>query len=195
MEPYLAKVAIDDRPKMEFTTAADGSQYLAQTRAAMYPREYDALGVMQAVKQAVDTQDKTAARQSVDAHGEPVIVTKGEATLIDGVSKMPIRLILNADTGRVKTAFPMISGKNAIMDLTPDEMWRHATGKRHKQFTKTNNKYIIMLHGRDWTGSNSCFRTIYSRSREHRPRRIARGGRFCPERMERWTPWADYLLS
>ncbi|HSX34237.1 MAG TPA: hypothetical protein VLF62_01160 [Candidatus Saccharimonadales bacterium] len=132
-EPFLAKIALDGRPKMQLTKAPNGEQHLMHTRNAMFPNEYDALGVAQAVRQAVNTQDESKARASVDSYGEPVVVTQGEAVLIDGVSKMPIRLILNADTKRVKAAFPMISGKKGIMDLEPEQMWAHATGSPASQ--------------------------------------------------------------
>jgi hypothetical protein len=128
-EPYLAKIALDGRPKMQITKAPDGTEHLMHTRNAMYPKEYDALGVMQAVKQAVNSVDESKSRESVDSYGEPVIVAQGEATLIDGTSKMPVRLILNGETKRVKAAFPMVSGKKGIMNLDQEQMLAHATGK------------------------------------------------------------------
>jgi len=125
-EPYLAQVAIGDRPKMTVAATGEGTK-LQPVKNAMYPQEYDALAVMQAVRSAYETQDPAATRPGVDHRGQSVIVTKGEATLIDGVSKMLIRLIINPENGRVKSAIPLVSGKNGIMDLSEAQMMEHAT--------------------------------------------------------------------
>ncbi|HSW99344.1 MAG TPA: hypothetical protein VLF71_05940 [Candidatus Saccharimonadales bacterium] len=121
-EPYIARVAIGDRPKMALSP--DGG--VVPTNNAMYPKEYDPLAVMQAVRMAYEGADIANGRPSVDDHGRPVIIADGQATLIDGASEMTVRLIINAENKRVETAFPLTNGK-AIMGLSEADMMAHAT--------------------------------------------------------------------
>lgn len=124
-EPYLAQVALQDRPKMAFTQGVDGTMYVEPAKNAMYPKEYDALAVMQAVRMAYESSDPAAARPGVDGRGRPVLINDGRATLIDGVSTMPIRLVINPENKRLRTAYPLIRGKTGIMNLTEEQMMAH----------------------------------------------------------------------
>jgi hypothetical protein len=126
-EPYLAQVAIGNQPKMEFVKDKEGAMQAVRAKTAMYPKEYDALAVMQTVRQARDTSEGLNGRVSVNARGETVIVTDGTAKMIDGVTDMPIRLVLNPKNMRVKAAYPIIKGKTGIMNLTEEQMMAHAT--------------------------------------------------------------------
>jgi hypothetical protein len=126
-EPYLAQVAIGGQPKMEFVKNAEGTMQAVRAKSAMYPQEYDALAVMQSVRQARDTSEGLNGRVSVNARGETVIITNGTAKMIDGVTDMPIRLVLNPKNMRVKSAYPIVKGKTGLMNLTEDQMMAHAT--------------------------------------------------------------------
>jgi hypothetical protein len=96
----------------------------------MFPQEYDGLAVMQAVRQAKESSAAAPGTLSEDDQGQPVLVKDGQATMIDGVTQMPIRLILNADTQRVRAAYPLTQGRAALMGkggLTEEQMMAHAT--------------------------------------------------------------------
>jgi EndoU nuclease-like protein len=126
-EPYIARIAINDRTKLSVHKTPEGKSTLEPAKNAMFPKEYDALAVLQAVRQAYHTSDIPNARHAIDDRGRPALVTEGQAVLIDGKTTMPIRLVLNPDTYRVRTAIPIISGKHGLMDLTDEQMMAHAT--------------------------------------------------------------------
>lgn len=71
----------------------------------MFPKEYDPLMVMQAIRIARDTRDSE--RDKVN-DGAKVIVTEGRVPLIDGETPMRVRLILDRDTEKVITAAPIV---------------------------------------------------------------------------------------
>jgi hypothetical protein len=89
----------------------------------MFPSDYDALAVMQAIRIARDTRD-TSRDKIIEATGSSraVIRTEGKVPLIDGKSFMTIKFILDKDSGKVITAFPKIRDK-PIMGLGEEEMW------------------------------------------------------------------------
>jgi hypothetical protein len=110
---------------MALTQGFDGKMHVEPAKNAMYPKEYDALAVMQAVRMAYESSDPAAAQPGVDDRGRPTLIVEGRATLIDGVSTMPIRLVINPENKRVRTAYPLIRGKTGIMDLTEEQMVAH----------------------------------------------------------------------
>lgn len=81
--------------------------------SSMFPNQYDALTVLEAIKQAKESApppEKTSAG---------LLVSQGEATMIDGQSKMRIRLILDSTGEKIVSAFPVSSqrlklGKRAL---------------------------------------------------------------------------------
>ena len=104
--PYSARVIIDGLRKMtHFYDPKTGERTLTITDNGMFPKEYDALAVMQAVKQAVEGRDKT--KDVIDLERGTIVAT-GESVLLDGKTKMHIRMILDAKSGKVKSAFPKV---------------------------------------------------------------------------------------
>ncbi len=78
--------------------------------STMFPKEYDALAVLQAVKQAYDGRE--TAKDTLKENG--ALLNEGEATMLDGTSKMQIRLVMNPVTKKVVSAFPVASRSNAL---------------------------------------------------------------------------------
>lgn len=97
-EPYSAKVVIDGFEKL--------------SRSVMFPKEYDVLTTLRAIEEAYQTRDTTKDIQNERGN----IVAEGQATLLDGISKMDIKLILDPETKKIITAFPFKLKKN-IMSL------------------------------------------------------------------------------
>lgn len=95
-EPYRAKVAIAGLSK---TTGrrnqATGREELDEINNGMFPKEYDALAVMQAVRIAKKTRDKTQDRPGKDGR----IVAYGSAPMVDNATSMTMRLILDPQVG------------------------------------------------------------------------------------------------
>lgn len=126
-EPFLAHVAIADQPKMALTKDKKGDTHFGPAKVAMYPKEYDSLAVMQTVRTAYENFDPAEAREGINDRGNPVLIVQGKAILIDGVTTMPIRMVLDKETKKIMTAHPIISGKAALMNLTEDQMVQHMT--------------------------------------------------------------------
>ncbi len=123
MEPSYSLVAVGGLEKMltqrhpktgELTTAVG--------RFGMFPDEYDALAVMQAIRIAKENPVPDQKIQQAD--DKPFFTMDGLAPLIDGKSHMKIRMVIDRATGKIVTAFPKTRGK-PIMGLTEDQMWEH----------------------------------------------------------------------
>ena len=112
-EPYNAFVVINGYPKRVLRENDEGKTEFVNAHSTMFPDEYDALTIMQAIRTARDTRDKT-----IDKPGRKErIVTHGEAPLIDGQNTLPLRLILDKDSEQVITAFP-IALRTGVMKLS-----------------------------------------------------------------------------
>lgn len=127
-EPFRGQVTIAGRPKYAAHRVGDGDEVvLERSKNSMYPNEYDALAVMQAVRIAHQGRETADDKPGVNDKGEPVLVNDSSAPLIDGKSRMGIRLILDPETGLVKTAIPLVPRKPGIMKLTPEQLLGHIT--------------------------------------------------------------------
>jgi len=121
LEPYQGQVVINGLRKMAaHRDEVTGETKLVPAKNTMFPSEYDALVVMQSVKSAYETRDRTKEIRSKNVDGKDVIVAQGNATLLDGKSQMPIRLILDAETEKVMSAIPVTKRKPGIMKLTKE---------------------------------------------------------------------------
>jgi hypothetical protein len=116
----LAKYAIHRDPQT-------GEKRLQPARNAMYPYEYDALAVMQAVRIARESRDKSEDRLALNPQGQKVLISEGSAPLIDGTTPMRVRLVLDPETEKVMTAIPVLPSSPA-MRLTPSDIDRHLYG-------------------------------------------------------------------
>jgi hypothetical protein len=127
-EPYMGHVAIGDRKKMAVRRNPDtGEVSFEATPSAMYPKEYDALAVMQAVRQAYENRDRAFDRETVDHRGDRILINEGQAVLIDDKSTMTIRLVINPKNMKIKSAFPSGLKRSGIMNLTEEQFREHMT--------------------------------------------------------------------
>jgi hypothetical protein len=132
MEPSFDFVTIGGLQKVIPQQDKHGKWKEVRVRQGMFPSDYDPLAVLQAIRIAKDTrdisQDVVRKMKGAETHTRSeIIITEGQAPLIDGKSFMKIRLILDAVTGKVITAQPKTRGET-IMGLDEEQMWRHAWG-------------------------------------------------------------------
>lgn len=102
-EPYRAKTIIHGLEKAASST--------------MYPKEYDALTVLQTIKQAYNERDPS--QDELKENGK--LLNTGDATMLDGQTKMKIRLIMDPKTKEIISAFPLVSEKTVL------NLGRHAS--------------------------------------------------------------------
>ena len=124
MEPSFDRVTIGGLQKVIPQQKPNGEWEAVRIRQGMFPADYDSLAVMQAIRIARDTRDPSKDVVKETSKQQQVIITEGQAPLIDGKSFMKIRLVLDASTGKVITAMPKTRGK-PIMQLTEQQMWEH----------------------------------------------------------------------
>ncbi len=123
-EPYYAKVEIEGRKKRgTITDKETGEKRVTQINNGMYPKEYDPLAVMQAVRLAKDERDKSKDQISETDQGREVIVSETLAPMLDGEHKFKIRLVLDRDTEKVITAMPY--PRPGIMKLSSEAIKQH----------------------------------------------------------------------
>lgn len=125
MEPYAAQVIIGGYRKLAINRNEDGTKTITPARNSMFPKEYDALGVMQAVRIASENIDPEQTKYGTASNGQPVKIVQGEVPLIDGSTPMRVRLVLDAQTDKVLTALPMMSHNPGLMKLTPEQLMTH----------------------------------------------------------------------
>ena len=118
--PYAAQIIIEGFRKTRHTKdGITGELTPHPVNNGMFPREYDALTVMQTISQALETRDTTKDKQS-----GKYIITEGRATLLDGETTMKLRLCLDEETGKVISAFPASLTKSK-MRLSAEEKQKH----------------------------------------------------------------------
>ena len=82
---YRGIVSIDGAKKKTYTEDPNtGKRTLVVAENSMFPKEYDALAVMQTIRQAVESRDKT--KDIIDLNSG-TIITSGEAIMLDGMQK------------------------------------------------------------------------------------------------------------
>lgn len=121
LEPYAGQVVVGGLKKRALGKDEDGSPAWLPARNSMYPKEYDAYMILKMIRQAYDSRDQGAEKVTVNNHGEKIIDTTGVTLLMDGESQLPIRMILDADSGKIKTAHPIIATKPGTMRLTQEQ--------------------------------------------------------------------------
>ncbi len=124
-EPYKAKVFIDNAKKLaERKDPATGEIRIDEAKNGMYPKEYDALTVLQAINMAYQNRDIKAEENSIDHEGRSVIVSEGYAPMLDGESLMKIRMVLDPETKKIMTAMPPVV-KPGVMRLSKAAVREH----------------------------------------------------------------------
>ncbi len=121
-EPRKAQVTIGGHSKFEINTNEHGKPVATAVDNAMFPHEYDALAAMQAIRIARDGRDR-----SRDKHIDGVIVNESSAPMIDGVTQMPMVVVM-AEDEKVITAYPRAK-ESGYMKLT-DTAIDYALGLR-----------------------------------------------------------------
>lgn len=112
-EPYQARVVVAGREKMTAQTDSQtGETRISHARNNMYPNEYDALPILQAIRIVLQNRDP---EEDVPTHKGRRIV-EGFAPMIDNKSLMKIRIVINSE-GKVVTAHPIAKFKG-IMRLS-----------------------------------------------------------------------------
>lgn len=118
--PYAAHIVIEGfRKTRTQLDAKSGEVTTLPANNGMYPKEYDALAVLQTVRKAVDERDVAN-----DVVHENTITNDTTVTLLDGQTPMKLRLLLDRATGKVLTAYPGSMSKKK-MTLTRDEIKQH----------------------------------------------------------------------
>lgn len=103
--PYKAKSFIQGVRKLATRIDPEtGEKDAFEAKTQMFPKEYDALAVMQTVKIAYDNRDESA--DSITANGK--IVNTGFAPMLDGETLMKVQLILDPVTKKILTAYPIV---------------------------------------------------------------------------------------
>lgn len=119
LEPYRSQVAIGGYTK--YAQLKKGDQVvMAPARNSMFPKEYDVLPVLQSIRTAMNDPERTV-QSTVNEEGIPVTVVQGNAKLMDGKTAMPVRMVLDAETGKIRTAIPMVKNRPGYMKLTPEQ--------------------------------------------------------------------------
>jgi hypothetical protein len=122
-EPYKAKALVAGIMKTSVqVNDKTGAKELVVAKSGMFPQEYDALGVMQAVRIALSNRTVTQGSKSPG-----IIVAEGTAPMIDGETPMNIRLVLDEKTDKVLSAWPLIK-KAGAMKLEPSDVQRYVYG-------------------------------------------------------------------
>lgn len=107
-EPWKARgITVDGVRKFRVDKHTEtGEVELKPSNNSMYPNEYDALTVIQSINAAYKSATPTG-REPLDGKVEMI----GYAPMVDGAARMPIRLIVNQETGKVITAIPVVKGR------------------------------------------------------------------------------------
>ncbi|GAC1390504.1 MAG: hypothetical protein NVSMB46_00310 [Candidatus Saccharimonadales bacterium] len=112
-EPYKAQVIVKGYQKSGVFKKNEDDQAVAiATGSNMFPREYDALTVLKTAILARDTRDK-----NMDKIIDNKIIAQGSVLYLDGKHEMKIHLILDKDSNKIITAFPLVERKPGVMKL------------------------------------------------------------------------------
>lgn len=121
--PYISYGAVVSVRGFEKKVRVDDKNGSRETRSSstMFPKEYDALTIMQAVRIALESRDETQDRNEGD-----VIIADSTAPMLDGERRMKLRVVLDKNSKKVIAAFPLLDrGKEARKSYTADEVARH----------------------------------------------------------------------
>ncbi len=129
-EPYsVNQVAIRGFAKVVLSRdKVTGKVTQENSKSSMFPEEYDALSVLKTIHSAreealgwaADNPDEEVFKDGRDN----TLVGIGYATMLDGKTMLPIRLILDKKTQKIKTAIPMTK-RGGRMNLTSGQINRH----------------------------------------------------------------------
>jgi len=125
MEPSHSRVVIGGFKKM-MVDRQQTPPIVSEGKYGMFPDEYDALAVLQTIRIARGNPVKPDFVPPED--GRPSYIFEGKAPLIDGKTDMTIRMVVDRETGKIKSAYPKTKkGGKPVMGLTEEQMWQHIT--------------------------------------------------------------------
>lgn len=122
-EPSTAKISIDGLAKTAVRKKGEGS-VIIDAANSMYPKEYDVVTTLHAIRQAMESRDPNSDDFIASPHGDVIVNNTGEATMLDGVTKMPIRLVLDPNSKKIITAIPQPKSAGR-MKLQPEAIQEH----------------------------------------------------------------------
>ena len=119
--PYSAFVVVRGFEKQVLhPDNSRGKGGLVRASSTMFPREYDALSVMQTIRLARDRRD----RNNDEVTDDGLIIANSFMYLLDGQVTVPIRLVLHSETDKVITAFPLFRRQD-LLTMDKDEIRTH----------------------------------------------------------------------
>lgn len=111
--PYAAQTTIEGFVKTVRTVNGEtGEQTVVPDKTGMFPKEYDALTVIHAIKQAADHRD--VSKDAPSRINPDYILSEGTAVMLDGESRMRIRLCLDKNSGKIISAYPVVNASRPI---------------------------------------------------------------------------------
>ncbi len=136
-EPYKARVVINGKPKKTWHIDPQTNEpTIINTKNVMYPKEYDSLAVLKTIEAAYGSRDVTSEKRVASSHGE-VIEVYGEAPLIDAHASITLRMILDPDTEKIISAYPVPTPESR-MRLTNEQAGEHLM--THEVTTATDSQ-------------------------------------------------------
>lgn len=128
---YSARVSIHNLPKENLVEDPDTGKIVAKPiNNGMYPKEYDAMAVLQTIRIAYESRDTSQDVLKSSAQLGNVLVNQADVVLLDGKSTITIRLVMDAESKKIQTAIPIVNGpvmkltREALMDSIVHE-WKH----------------------------------------------------------------------
>jgi hypothetical protein len=114
--PYLAHVVIGGLKKVGTKKDQEtGERKLHTVDNGMFPIEYDALAVLQTIRLAYERIDPEKIRDN-----GRVLAVESKALLLDEKSFMSVRMLLDKDSGKIISAFP-VNANRGKMRLSEEE--------------------------------------------------------------------------
>jgi len=123
-EPYKAKVIINNQKKLSIEKNPEtGTEQVVETKNLMYPKEYDPMAVLQAIRIASENLESPDLELTLDQHGNHAEVCVGSVPMLDGETRMRIRLVRDPRTHKIRTAIPLT--RPGAMKLSPSDINTH----------------------------------------------------------------------
>ena len=113
-ETYKAHTVVAGRKKLTTQNNPESGQpEVVAAKSGMFPKEYDGLAVLQAIRLAADSRDRDHDERQENGN----VLNVSYAPMIDGESLMKIRLVFNSDTSKIVSAYPIVK-VGGIMKLS-----------------------------------------------------------------------------
>lgn len=131
-EPYQAHTIIGGYEKSTLHLDLNTGEYsVVPSKSQMFPEQYDALAVIRSVIQARDNRNRFNDKivpGTMNPNTYSIVNDEATTIMLDGKTPMKIRLILDASTQKIISAYPLANRVSEMMKLTPEEVQRHLYG-------------------------------------------------------------------